>query len=378
MRLALFGVLFTVVAADSQVLIPSHKVAPAWREMNRRRDEPRLECQVGHMRPSLNFSFRFQTGYVVNLPLKQYRGKGNWFGVLVRVTPEAGREPSYLFSRVQLPEVPQTKAVLEFGGGFVIGEGKYKIELLLMDNAGRVCTDSWQVQAKLGRKEREVKPGMEAGEVDEISLRKWTRGIDTPEGGRRSVSLLLNAAPMSLRRVRLGGYDRVVLISALASILERLPVRKVRLVVFSMDQQKEVYRSEDFQASEFGRLTQALNRLELGVIDYETLQNRRGHVGLLAGLLDEALNGDEKQDAVILLSPPTRYTEKVPAETLPAPDGRSRVFYLQFRSWMGAVFSDTVANAVRRVDGKKYEVYSPAHFASALAEVIQALAARDR
>ena len=57
-----------------------------------------------------------------------------------------------------------------------------------------------------------------------------------------------------------------------------MPTRSVRLVVFNLDQQKELFRQESFSPKALDQVAQAINNVQLGVVDYRVLQNRRGHL----------------------------------------------------------------------------------------------------
>src|SRR5579863_6791971 len=66
-----------------------------------------LRCAPSYIRPVLNFSFRFQAGYVVRVPMDQYEGKGHSWIVIQRITPEGDPARAvYLGDRFALPEVP--------------------------------------------------------------------------------------------------------------------------------------------------------------------------------------------------------------------------------------------------------------------------------
>ena len=146
--------LLAAASALAQVVVDVSKVPEEWRDLQAHKGEPKLDCSVAPIKPRLNYSFRFQTGYVVQVPMRQYFGKGLWIATLMRVTPEEEeRQPVYLSSNTRLPEIPRTKQLIEFGGGFVVGEGKYRIDMIVTDNSGRVCRKDWTINAKLGRKE---------------------------------------------------------------------------------------------------------------------------------------------------------------------------------------------------------------------------------
>src|ERR1700676_5184254 len=61
-------------------------------------DRP-LHCDVIPVPANFIFSFRFQTGYLVRMPLKQYAGQGHHWNILMRVTPAGGAGPPFLRGR---------------------------------------------------------------------------------------------------------------------------------------------------------------------------------------------------------------------------------------------------------------------------------------
>ena len=361
--------------AFAQAVIDVNKIPKEWQDLQARKGDQKLDCRISPIKPQLNYSFRFQTGYVVQVPMRQYLGKGHWIATLFRVTPEEQeRAPVYFTTTARLPEVPKTNQVAEFGGGFVVGEGKYRVDMLVTDNSGRVCTDDWKVTAKLGRKEDDVAPGMPMGAVDEISLRKWTRGSKGAhdEQGHR-ITVLMNVSPVFPRRVRLGGYDRILLLSSLSSLVERLPLRSMRLVLFSLDQQREIYRDDQFEPSRFGRVAQALNQLELGTVDYDVLKNPHGRLDLLSDLIGEAAR-DTDNDAVLFLGPKPWHFDKVERSNLPERSPQDRpFFYVQLRPFIGATYTDTLTRAVKQMGGKTFDVYAPGDFAAAIRDISKSL-----
>lgn len=377
-RCRIAAVLLACSTAFAQAVVDVSKIPKDWQDFQNRKDDPKLDCRITPVNPRLNYSFRFQTGYILQVPLRQYLGKGHWIATLLRVTPEEReREPVYLLSTARLPEVPKTNQAAEMGGGYVVGEGKYRVQMLVTDNSGRVCSKDWKITAKLGRKEDDVTPGMRAGTVDEISLRKWTRDSRGPTDQQGSrITVLMNVSPVFPRRVRLGGYDRILLLSSLASLIERLPLQSMRLVLFNLDQQREIYRDENFEPAAFGRVAQALSRLELGTVDYEVLKNRRGHLDLMADLIGQSKT--TQSDAVVFLGPKPWRFDSLDKSVLPERSaGDPQFFYVQFRPFLaGAAYTDTLMKAVKQMGGKTFDVYTPGDFAEAIRDISRALEKR--
>ena len=108
--------LLVVSAALAQRVIPISRIPENLRRFEPTAGDEPLECEVSPLKPTLNLNFEFEAGYVVRVPRRQYRGPSHGWAILVRVTPEGG-SPVYLASRILLPNVPETKAEIEVGGG---------------------------------------------------------------------------------------------------------------------------------------------------------------------------------------------------------------------------------------------------------------------
>ena len=94
----------------------SRPAAYSTRELGPQPGDQTLRCEVTPLKPSLDFNFRFQTGYSVGVPMMQYFGAGHWWVIVTRVTPQNGT-PVWLAARVRLPDVPLTTVVTDTFGG---------------------------------------------------------------------------------------------------------------------------------------------------------------------------------------------------------------------------------------------------------------------
>jgi hypothetical protein len=360
-------------ACAAQVIVDPARFGSILKALERQADEKPLRCEVTPIRPSLNFGFRFQAGYVVRVPMNQYSGPGHGWAMVTKITPEGGHPPVYLASRIGLPSVPKTKVVVEMGGGYLLGEGRYDVNWTLLDDTGRVCRSSWRVDARLGRRERQVNLAMPRDTVADFTLRGRSgrkRGADDAAPIRLTV--LLNAAPLVPLRTRLRASDRVILLGLLSSLLERVPARSVRLVVFNLDQQKTLLRQDAFAPDALSRVAQALNSTELGLVDYHVLQNPLGHVDFLAGLINLELRAEPPSDVVVILGPQTRYVDKLPPTALEEPAGAAPQFFnLQFRPYFRnvATLPDSISLATAKAKGKTIVIRTPADFAKAIEQI---------
>jgi hypothetical protein len=370
MRLALGVVLFSSTAMFGQTLLDASKVSEVAKYFGSFAIDKPLHCQVQPIAPRLNFSFRLQAGYVVRLPLKQYFGPKHALAILSRVTPEGG-EPSYFATGVRLPDIPKTKNEMELGGQYLVGEGRYTVDWVLFDETNRICRKSWRFEAKLDPAERSLKLGLPPQSVRELSFRRWSVGGKSLDDVRpiRRLTVFLHAAPIVTRSIRFRAQDRGVLLSSLASLLETLPARSVRLVVFNLDQQKELFREDALTPQAFDQAADSMNNLQLQLVDYRVLQNRGGHVSLLTDLVNKELQAKEPSDAVIFLGPTARYFDKIPDLDVSAT--APRFFYLQYKPFYGrgADFPDSIEFAVKKVRGKAMLIHTPDEFARAIKQI---------
>ena len=366
--------LLVASACAAQTIVDPARLKSVFKAVEPQAGEKPLRCEVTPIKPSLNFGFRFQAGYVVRVPMNQYSGSGHGWAMLTRITPEGGgRQPVYLTSGVPLPFVPKTKVELEVGGGYLLGEGRYRVKWVMFDDADRVCRGSWRVDARLGRHERQVKLSMPRNTVAEFSLRgRSDRKSGADDAAPFRLTVLLDAAPLDPFRTRLRASDRVILLGLLSSLLERVPARSVRLVIFNLDQQKILLRQDVFAPNALDRVAQSLNGLELGRVDYHVLQNPHGHLDLLAGLINQELHSETPSDVVVILGPATHYVDKVPEAALEESRGAVPQFFnFRFKPYFRGDLDlpDSISLATAKVKGKTIVIRTPADFARAIEQI---------
>jgi hypothetical protein len=167
--------------------------------------------------------------------------------------------------------------------------------------------------------------------------------------------------------------DREMLFGTLAPLLELLPASSVRLVVFSLEQQKRLFAKDGFRPEDMDQVSRILAALELGTVEVDVLQNRGGHVNLLADMINAELNTPLPSDVVVFLGPTSRYIDRFPASALEERSGAGpRFFYLRYRPYFGRVtpdFADLITDAVKKLKGRSVTVHTPAEFSRAIKDL---------
>ncbi len=341
-----------------------------------------LRCEITPIKPTLNFGFRFQAGYVVAIPLIQYSGKGNRLMILSRVTPKGGK-PVFFAQGLSLPEIPpdapRKNQQIETGGNYLMGAGQYEVDWILVDNQRRVCRKKWTSIAELKGSSRKVKAAIPSNTVTDLSLRGVP--LPTPEEDVRKLNLtvLMHATPMSSRRNVFRPSDEAMLLGTLSSLMGRIPTASVRLVIFNLEQHREIFRRNGFQLSDLDDASEALQKVDLSAVDYSVLKNKAGHIDLLADLVNQEQNPEapnqKPSDVVIFLGPMARHLDKPPADVIEPPRGPlPRFFYFRFESFFRrnpyAGLPDAINFAVKKVKGKSVIIHTPTEFSKAIEQVI--------
>jgi hypothetical protein len=373
-------------------------------------DRP-LACEVQPLRPALNFGFRFQAGYFFRLPLNlSDGGRHRWVALTRIVSEDEGARPVYLIAYGRIPSGRQpTKAHAEAAGAFWIGEGRYNVKWLLVDDQGRICRKEWHMEAALARSDRKIKLTIPHGSVAELSWKGFADPDRQPDGRTpERLTVLLDAAPRRVRRTsqaNLNPGDQLQLLGALSELLQDIPSPSVRLVVFSLEQQKELFRRDDFHLQDLDQVADSLNSVALGKVDSRVLRDQGGRVHLVSDLLNREISESSRASLVIVLGPTERFSEKFPAEALEqSPQEGQRFFYLQYKPAprlvpgvggfdmsqatletaqptlafdSGAGSSDLIRSAIKRLQGDTFTIYTPGQFAKAVERIQRTVAHPD-
>jgi hypothetical protein len=408
MRQLIFAALLAWTSSAQTVVSPADFPA-AEKRIEPQESEKILRCDVDHGKAALNFGFRLQASYLLQVPLVQYSGPGHAWNILLKVTPEgAGELPVYLADHLELPAGMHPEYIGEASGSFVLGEGRYSVKFLAYDDMGRVCRREWQIDADPRRSGRAIKVAMPPNTVADLSYSPPDSGKPADPPVPRRLTVLLNgSAPYQswLSYYHPGAispyndtpefYDyRAALLGILSSLLEKLPGTSVRLVVFDLDQQKETLRQDQFTLKDMEKAAHAANNTDHWVVTVSELQNRPSRLGLLANLIERETDAREKSDLVLFLGPQIASNGNMPPHFLDSEKGaQERFLYLQYRLSPNRIFyatppemtsnpvgvrgigratmppteeADIIDLTVARLRGKTLAVHSPLDFAKAV------------
>ena len=365
-----------------------------------------LPCDAEGTRPFLDFAFRFEIGYLVHCPLKEFGGLETPLAAYMRVQTGAG-VTAWFSESYRVPGVPadlrariniqHDRNDIELSGVIAAGEGEYSVDLVVVDKQHRLFHRTWKTKVFAHGGEVKAPVSMQPNTVAALSFPEWQRSASNRNLGRLAV--LVDAVPIHTGSTRLRAWDRAFLVQALSSVLKLLPSNSVRLVAFNLDQRREVFRTNEFNTEETRRFSDALDDLELGKVSYEVLQQPQTACSMILELLGREVSAEPTADAVIVLGPANRLTDKIPPESLSdRRPGGPPVFYLKYSpitpshfrlplaSLMGmreelstdlanlelgnnGEFPDIIQHAAAIHDGVTINLHSPADLADALRKI---------
>ena len=401
MRRAVPIFLLLTALASAQSIIPAADLARVLPRFAPHPDEQPLRCDVTPAGPGIDFAFRIEAGYTFQVPQSQYPTPTIGWTVLLTITPEHG-DPTYLVARTPLARATVSNGRFQIRGGYLLGPGRYSVDAALRDDRHRVCRQRWRVVVAPSRADRAVPLATPPGAV------RMLTAVRTPEMGHPDdaapmrATILLNAAAFSTRRTVIRDRDRTRMVDALTALVEHLPASSLRVVVFSLEQRKEIFRDDTFQPSDAARIAGAIDVTPQATIDVGLLKNPFGYVDFLGGLIRRELAAQDPTGTLIFFGPTSRYWDAGPKSTLPAaPDAHARVFYVRYEAFQRPMIiaqplslptrnpttgeavgtvpippsdpmhgqPDIVTKAVAQLGGKTILVHSPAELAGAIRKI---------
>jgi hypothetical protein len=341
-----------------------------------RRDLP---CSVVSAKPLLGFDLRYHSGYEVSIPLRELAGSENLLTVLFRVTPtDPAGDVMYFTHRIRVPAVEEdAKGDAYLQGGFDIGEGKYHMDWLMRDRSERVCSSSWDFEAELPSKDKQIELAIPAGRIrasDHEQFQDEPPIVRSTEDPPLNVKVMVNFAPQKTRSATLQPLDTAALVAILRNISRDPRIGRFSLVAFNLQEQRIVYRQENAEKIDFPALGDALESLNLGTIDLKRLSNPNGDTEFLTSLIrQEVGSGDgTTPDALVFAGPKALLEESVPQDTLrEIGDLQYPVFYMNYNLYPNTIpWNDTISKAVKFFKGYEYTISKPRDLWYAVTEMV--------
>jgi hypothetical protein len=108
-----------------------------------------MKCGFKPSAPALTFSLEYEATYAMDFSVEQSNWPPHELDLFLRLQlDQANAKPMYMGSRYLLPRQLEPKETVTLTAQFPLSPGDWRVEALAVDEAGKVCHDSWRVQAK--------------------------------------------------------------------------------------------------------------------------------------------------------------------------------------------------------------------------------------
>ncbi|MFN7925335.1 MAG: acetyltransferase [Bryobacteraceae bacterium] len=336
-----------------------------------------LPCSVTQDKPFLGFDLRFHAGYDVTVPLRELSGSENLLSVLFRVASKDHPDDiRYFTQKIRVPSIEEEAkgdAVLQ--GGFDLGEGNYHVDWLMRDRSERVCSHSWDVEASLPNKDKQMNLMIGTGAIEPIHPEQFH---DEPpverssEGKPLTVKILMNFAPQKPTAATLRPIDTVALVSMLRTLTRDPRIGKFSLVAFNLRDQKILYRQENADRIDFKALGESLKEVTPGAIDLKLLGKKHGETDFLAELIAKETVVSAKPDAMVFAGPKALLDQGIPEDKLrQIGEVEFPMFYLNYiLNPQATPWRDTIGNAVKFFKGTEFTISRPRDLWYSISEMV--------
>jgi hypothetical protein len=337
-----------------------------------------LPCTVNPSKPILGFDLRYHSGYEVSIPLKDLAGSENLLTILFRVVDaEHKEEPLYFTQKIRVPVIEEdAKGDAYLQGGFDVGEGSYHVDWLMRDRSERICSSSWDVEAVLPVKDKQISLALPAGTIrqaDREQFKEEPPVVRVQDEPPLNVKVMINFAPQNSQSATLQPLDTAALVSILRTIARDPHIGRFTIVAFNLQEQKVVYRAENTERIDFPALGEALNSLNLGTIDLRRLSQKHGDTDFLAGLIQKEVTASESAvDAVVFAGPKAILDENVPQDSLrEVGNVNYPIFYMNYNLYPQQIpWNDAIGKAVKFFKGYEYTISKPRDLWYAVSEMV--------
>lgn len=367
-----------VAPAGNRGAIRLHNTDLAVMEAGEERKD--LPCLVVPEKPFLGFDLKFHSGYDISIPLEELAGNEDLLTIVFRVVPDGRAEaPTYFTQKIRVPAIEEeAKGDALLQGGFDVGVGKYKVDLLVRDRAERICSLSWDIEAKLPSKDAQIALTMGEGAVEPVEaaqFREEPPASRTTEQDPLNLKILINFAPQKALASSLRPVDTAALVSLLRTLARDPRVGRFSLVAFNLHEQRVLFRQDSADRIDFPGLGKSLESLNLGTVDLKRLSNKNGGAEFLTELMAKEFANTERADAVVFAGPKAMLEANIPSEQLRRlGEFDVPVFYMNYiLNPYANPWRDTIGQAVKSLKGVEFTISRPRDLWFAVTDMVARL-----
>lgn len=323
-------------------------------------DEQRddLPCSVEDLKPALEYDLNFRAGYNAKISLASLAGPGNTLRVVFRITPlDSDQEPTYMQHRYLVPNIEEgAEGNANLPGQFRLGPGRYKVDWLMRNQAEKVCASSWEIKAETleGFEKLAASPTTSLVEPFREEVFYEEPPVMRPRGELRHVKLLVNFSSSNVSMAGLSEYDLKSVVSMLRAISKEPQFGEFSVVAYHAQRERVFFEQHRATQIDFPALGEALDEIDGGTVDFETLQDKESSRVFLQELFDtHVTHGESDPDAIVFIGPKLVF-DRAPKTALLTTDAitSAPIFYFTYNRdprtypWRDAISSGLSNQAV--------------------------------
>ncbi len=334
-----------------------------------------LPCSLQPDKAYLGFDMRFHSGFDVQVPLKELAGNENMLTMLFRVTPDGQPESAkYFVHRIRVPQIEEeAKGDTYLEGGFDLGEGKYKVDWLMRDRAERVCAHSWDVEASLPAKDKQMALVVPANAVEQMHGDQFQPepAVQREPGEGLHVKIVMNFAPQRTTASALKPTDLAALVAILRTLSRDPRIARFTLVAFNMNDQKVFHRQELVERIDFPALGKSMNQVAVGTVNLKHMVEKHSSTTFLTKLIGDECGPSTRADAVVFAGPKAMLDQNVPSDEVKALELAYPVFYMNYiLNPQATPWRDAIGVAVKQMKGVEYTITRPRDLWFSISEMV--------
>jgi hypothetical protein len=346
-------------------LVEQHAVGKSW------------PCFVRPARTQLGFDLGFRTGYAVRIRLRDLAGKGGRLTTIFRVTPQYSPDkPTHFVQEWTVPPIAEgSHGDVWLDGTFTIGSGNYKVDWLMRDWHGGVCSASWTLSPRLPHGAGHIATAFPRGAVlasgEDQAAQAQPR--DAKAIGGLHLAVLVHAGSNRAGAWSVSDEDRDRILSILRTIGREPRVRSFSVLAFNLETTRILYKETETSRIDMAELNSAMKSLRLGTIALDELATEGAEAQFLT---DVAGNQDfwGHADALVFVGPKCSLDQALTDSMRRQLGSACRpVFYLSYGGRTLHRDRDPISAAVRHWRGNEFNLGKPLDLVSAWSRIMSRL-----
>jgi len=330
-----------------------------------------IPCKSKYTPPKLHYNMLLR-GYMFSwVDSKDIFLGGKSLSYAIRITSQSNKDQGFFYAKM-LP-IDLYRSAIErrgytslgrFGMPIIVGEGEFKLDWMIRDDQGRICSGHQKVRARLPEKDTPVRLSHGYVGTPKHGLYSSQMPLDHSSTGSIHLKLMINIPPFLRTDVSLkpSVFNNIFWILGAFSLDER--VKEMSITAFNIREQKVLYRRDKSRVLYLGDFSETLKtyreELDGRFVTPEAYSDEK-RIKFLLELLSDELCNQNQPDAVVFIGPTGFKHEgelKEGIKDLPFKN-LTQLFYLRTVYGFGSVEGDVFTWLVDKADGKSYYLNSP-------------------